>query len=110
MVQCLRARPDGTLVRMSTLMLSCGVCEIAHLAGISGFATSHRTGEARLDMLKLHLAEVHSMPLSRIVELVAHALARRARRGRKRRVRHGIRARQHVAAQHAARLYQGPME
>jgi hypothetical protein len=53
--------------------------QVAQLADVSGRATSRRTRDPRLDVVNLHLAEVHSMPLARIVELVAQALARRAR-------------------------------
>ena len=67
--------------------------QVAQLADVSGRATSRRTRDPRLDVVNLHLAEVHSMPLARIVELVAQALARRARhrsmRARRGRVVHG---------------------
>jgi hypothetical protein len=58
--------------------------QVAQLADVSGRATSRRTHDPRLDVVSLHLAEVNSMPLSRIVELVAQALARRARHRSKR--------------------------
>jgi hypothetical protein len=58
--------------------------QVAQLADVSGHATSRRVHDPRLDVVTLHLAEVNSMPLSRIVELVAQAMARRARHRSKR--------------------------
>jgi hypothetical protein len=65
----------------TSLRLGSYVEKVADLAGV-GFATpSRRAHELRIDAACLHLAEVHSMPLHRIVEIVARAIARRARNG-----------------------------
>ena len=65
----------------SSLRLSSYVEKVADLAQV-GFAAPKRHGyDLRIDAACLHLAEVHSMPLARIVERVANALARRARNG-----------------------------
>jgi hypothetical protein len=65
----------------ASLRLSSYVEKVADLADV-GFATSPRGGcDLRIDAACLHLAEVHSMPLHRIVEVVAGAIARRARNG-----------------------------
>jgi len=79
--------------------------KVADLAGVSLAAPSRRGHHARIDAACLHLAEVHSMPLSRIVEIVARAIARRARNG----TQSGGRGRRRRTC--AARgMHQGPME
>ena len=65
----------------TSLRLSSYVEKVADLAQVGFIAPQRRRYEPRLDAACLHLAEVHSMPLHHIVELVALALARRARNG-----------------------------
>jgi hypothetical protein len=99
LVQCPLAGAGGTVLRMTTpvmpfghleravtLALSGYIDEVANLASVSDHTTRRRTHDPRIDVVTMHLAEVHSMPLSRIVEHVAHLLANRARHGGKRRV------------------------
>src|SRR5215211_4847258 len=62
-------------------MRLCGYFErVAHIAGV-GRGPPRRSYDPRIDAVGIHLAAVHSMPLHRIVELVAKAIARRARNG-----------------------------
>ena len=70
-----------TTTSAGRLRLSSYVEKVASLADV-GFAAPLRRGcDLRIDAACLHLAEVHSMPLHRIVELVAGAIERRARNG-----------------------------
>jgi hypothetical protein len=65
----------------ASVRLSSYVEKVADLAGV-GFAAPLRRGcDRRIDAACLHLAGIHSMPLHRIVEVVARAIARRARNG-----------------------------
>ena len=71
-------RPD-----VATGMRLCGYfANVAQLVDVGRGAAPRRTRDPRIDAVGMHLAAVHSMPLHRIVELVAHALARRARNGK----------------------------
>jgi len=65
----------------SSLRLSSYVEKVADLARVGFIAPARRRYEPRLAAACRHLAEVHSMPLHRIVELVAVDVARRARNG-----------------------------
>jgi hypothetical protein len=98
LVQCPLAGAGGTVLRMTTPVMPFGhleravtpalsgyIDEVANLASVSDHTTRRRTHDPRIDVVTMHLAEVHSMPLSRIVEHVAHLLANRARHGGKRR-------------------------
>jgi hypothetical protein len=92
-----------TRTSASSLRLSSYVEKVADLTGV-GFAAPSRHGhELRIDAACLHLAEVHSMPLHRIVEIVARAIARRARSGARAKGRGPRRSRRVGRAQ-------GPME
>lgn len=63
-------------------MRLCGYFErVAALADVGSGTSLRRTGDSRIDAVGMHLAAVHSMPLHRVVELVAQAMARRARNG-----------------------------
>jgi hypothetical protein len=53
---------------------------VAQIAAV-GLGPPRRAYDPRIDAVGIHLAAVHSMPLHRIVELVAKAVARRARNG-----------------------------
>jgi hypothetical protein len=53
---------------------------VAHIAAV-GLGPPRRSYDPRIDAVGIHLAAVHSMPLHRIVDLVAKAIARRARTG-----------------------------
>ncbi len=70
-----------TTTSATSLRLGSYVEKVAALAEVGVFAPSRRRYDPLLDAACLHLAEVHSMPLHRIVELVARAIARRARNG-----------------------------
>ena len=70
-----------TTFSAASLRLSSYVENVADLAEVGYVAPSRRRFDPRIGAACLHLAEVHSMPLHRIVELVAHAIARRARDG-----------------------------
>jgi hypothetical protein len=70
-----------TTVSAATLRLGCYVDKVADLTAVGLAAPPRRGFDLRIDAACLHLAEVHSMPLHRIVELVARAIARRARNG-----------------------------
>ncbi|PYP78690.1 MAG: hypothetical protein DMD35_10660 [Gemmatimonadetes bacterium] len=63
-------------------MRLCGYFErVAQLAEVRPGRSRRSAYDPRIDAVSLHLAAVHSMPLHRIVELVANAIARRARNG-----------------------------
>ena len=70
-----------TTTSATSLRLSSYVEKVADLAGVGFAAPRRRVHELRIDAACLYLAEVHSMPLHRIVEVVAGAIARRARNG-----------------------------
>ena len=70
-----------TTTSATSLRLSSYVEKVAALAEVGLFAPSRRRYDPLIDAACLHLAEVHSMPLHRIVELVARAIARHARNG-----------------------------
>jgi hypothetical protein len=96
-------------MRMTTPVMSFGrveraapalsgyIDEVANLASVSERTTRRRARDPRIDVVTMHLAEVHSMPLSRIVEHVAHLLASRARHGGKRRRALSVRAGAHCS-------------
>lgn len=82
-------------------MRLCGYfANVAQLVDVGRGASRRRARDPRIDAVGMHLAAVHSMPLHRIVELVAHALARRARNGKATagRGRHSARARNRRSA------------
>ena len=70
-----------TTTSATRLRLSSYVEKVADLAGVGFAVPRRRVHELRIDAACLYLAEVHSMPLHRIVEIVARAIARRARDG-----------------------------
>jgi len=75
-----------------------GLCgyftHVAHLVDVEPGAPRRRARDPRIDVVGMHLAAVHSMPLHRVAELVAREIARRARHGTTaRRHAHGTRAR-----------------
>jgi len=70
-----------TTTSATSLRLSSYVEKVAALADVGLFAPARRRYDPLIDAACLHLAEVHSMPLHRIVELVASAVARHARNG-----------------------------
>ena len=84
-----------TTISAASLRLSSYVDKVADLADVGSAAPPRRGCGLRIDAACLHLAEVHSMPLHRIVEVVAHAIARRARNG---------------ARSSGRAVHQGPME
>jgi hypothetical protein len=83
----------------ASLRLSSYVEKVAGLTDVGSAAPPRRGCDLRIDAACLHLAEVHSMPLHRIVEMVARAIARRARNGTRSSGRGGARG-----------IHQGPME
>ena len=82
----------GVHERAAAPGLSGYIDEVANLASVGECRTSRRAHDPRIDVVNMHLAEVHSMPLSHIVEHVAHLLANRARHGGTRRVPRRARA------------------
>ena len=60
-----------------------GLCgyfaHVANLVEVEPGASWRRARDPRIDVVGMHLAVVHSMPLRRVAELVAQAIARRAR-------------------------------
>jgi len=75
-----------------------GLCgyftHVAHLVDVEPGAPRRRARDPRIDVVGMHLAAVHSMPLQRVAELVAREIARRAQHGTTARRRsHGTRAR-----------------
>jgi hypothetical protein len=66
----------------------------AHMVDVAPGASRRRARDPRIDLVGMHLATVHSMPLHRVAELVAREIARRARHGTSaRRHAHDTRAR-----------------
>ena len=64
-------------------MRLCGYfVNVAQLVDVGRGSSPRRARDPRIDAVGMHLAAVHSMPLHRVVELVAHAIARRARNGK----------------------------
>jgi len=82
----------GVHERAAAPGLSGYIDEVANLASVAERMTPRRARDPRIDVVTMHLAEVHSMPLSQVVAHVAHLLANRARHGGHRRVRRRGRA------------------